>query len=80
MQCAQTKSSSCRSSGSTTSSSDGPSSPATAVNHAVAASGFQAPGTDNLLVSIRKAMSTIMSSGYRPDTLILTPAAAEPST
>jgi hypothetical protein len=47
------------------------------VKQAVAASGFQAPGTDNLLVSIRKAMSTIMSSGYRPDTLILTPAAAE---
>ena len=47
------------------------------VKQAVAASGFQSPGTDNLLVSIRKAMSTIMSSGYRPDSVILTPAAAE---
>jgi hypothetical protein len=42
-----------------------------------AASGFQAPGTDLLLVSIRKAMSTIMLAGYSPDTVILTPAAAE---
>jgi uncharacterized protein len=42
-----------------------------------AASGFQAPGTDNILVSVRKAMSTIMASGYSPDTLILTPANAE---
>jgi hypothetical protein len=41
------------------------------------ASGFQAPGTDPLLVSIRKAMSTVMSSGYSPDTLILRPADAE---
>lgn len=44
---------------------------------AVAASGFQAPGTDNLLVSIRKAMSTIMSSGYAPNSVILRPADAE---
>jgi hypothetical protein len=43
----------------------------------VAASGFQAPGTDPLLISIRKAMSTVMSSGYQPDTLILRPADAE---
>jgi hypothetical protein len=42
-----------------------------------AASGFQAPGTDNILVSVRKAMSTIMASGYNPDTLLLTPANAE---
>ena len=47
------------------------------VKQAVAASGFQAPGTDPLLVSIRKAMSTVMSSGYQPDTLILRPADAE---
>jgi hypothetical protein len=39
--------------------------------------GFQAPGTDPLLVSIRKAMSTVMSSSYSPDTLILRPADAE---
>ena len=44
---------------------------------AVVASGFQALGTDPLLISIRKAMSTVMSSGYSPDTLILRPADAE---
>ena len=43
----------------------------------IATSGFQAPGTDQLLVSIRKAMTTIMASGYNPDTLLLTPANAE---
>ena len=42
-----------------------------------AAVGFQAPGTDPLLVSVRKAMTTILAAGYNPDTLILTPAAAE---
>jgi uncharacterized protein len=44
---------------------------------AIALSGFQAPGTDPLLISIRKAMTTIYAAGYNPDTLILTPAAAE---
>ena len=44
---------------------------------AVAASGFQAPGTDPLLVSIRRAMTTIQGAGYSPDTLILRPADAE---
>lgn len=44
---------------------------------AVATSGFQAPGTDPLLVSIRKAVTTIQASGYSPDTLLLTPANAE---
>ena len=44
---------------------------------AIAGSGFQAPGTDPLLVSIRKAMTTILANGYSPDTLILTPANAE---
>jgi Escherichia/Staphylococcus phage prohead protease len=44
---------------------------------AIALSGFQAPGTDPLLVSIRKAMTTLYAAGYNPDTLILTPAAAE---
>jgi hypothetical protein len=43
----------------------------------IALSGFQAPGTDPLIVSVRKAMTTIMASGYSPDTLILTPANAE---
>lgn len=44
---------------------------------AIATSGFQAPGTDQLLVSIRKAITTIQGNGYNPDTLILTPANAE---
>ena len=44
---------------------------------AIAVSGFQAPGSDNMLVSIRKAITTIQGSGYSPDTLVLTPAAAE---
>jgi hypothetical protein len=44
---------------------------------AIAASGFQVPGTDPLLVSIRKSMTTIYAAGYNPDTLILTPAASE---
>jgi hypothetical protein len=43
----------------------------------IATAGFQAPGTDQLLVSIRKAMTMIMASGYSPDTLLLTPANAE---
>jgi Escherichia/Staphylococcus phage prohead protease len=43
----------------------------------IATAGFQAPGTDQLLVSIRKAMTTIMAAGYNPDTLLLTPANAE---
>jgi hypothetical protein len=47
------------------------------LRQAVAASGFQAPGTDPLLISIRKAMSTVMLSGYAPNTLILRPADAE---
>ena len=44
---------------------------------ATAASGVQVPGTDALLISIRKSMTTIFASGYNPDTLILTPAASE---
>ncbi|MEJ7568414.1 MAG: HK97 family phage prohead protease [Gaiellaceae bacterium] len=44
---------------------------------AIAGSGFQAPGTDPLLVSIRKAMTTIYANGYNPNLLILTPAASE---
>ena len=43
----------------------------------IATAGFQAPSTDPLLVSIRKAMTTIMANGYSPDTLLLTPANAE---
>jgi hypothetical protein len=41
------------------------------------ASGFQAPGSDNILVSIRKAITTLRASGYTPDTLLLTPAVSE---
>lgn len=44
---------------------------------AAAASGFQAPGTDPLLVSIRKAITVLTAAGYNPDTLLLDPAAAE---
>jgi HK97 family phage prohead protease len=43
----------------------------------IATAGFQAPGADVLLVSIRKAMTTIQGNGYNPDTLLLTPANAE---
>jgi HK97 family phage prohead protease len=44
---------------------------------AIAASGFQAPGADTLLVSVRKAITTLSAAGYQPDVLALTPAAAE---
>jgi uncharacterized protein len=44
---------------------------------AIAGAGFQAPGTDPLLVSIRKAMTTLWALGYNPDVLLLTPANAE---
>jgi phage head maturation protease len=43
----------------------------------IAAAGFQAPGTDPLLVSIRKAITTIQNAGYLADTLILRPADSE---
>jgi phage head maturation protease len=42
-----------------------------------AASGFQNPGTDSLVQSMRKAMTVLMNNGYSPDTLILRPADAE---
>ncbi len=44
---------------------------------AIATSGFQAPGTDPLLVSIRKAITTVQASGYSPDLLLVTPANME---
>ncbi len=47
------------------------------VDDTFAASDNQAPGTDNPLVSYRKAITTLEANGYAPDTLILTPAAAE---
>ena len=43
----------------------------------IASSGFQAPGTDNLYVSIRKAMTTLQNAGYNPDTLLTTPTDAQ---
>ena len=43
----------------------------------LAGAGFQAPGTDQLIVSVRKAITTLRAAGYNPDTLILTPAADE---
>jgi HK97 family phage prohead protease len=43
----------------------------------LATAGFQAPGTDNLIDSIRKAITTIQNAGYSPDTLILRPSDAE---
>ncbi len=47
---------------------------------AIAGSGVQVPGTDALLVSIRKAVTQIQANGYSPDLLLLTPAADEIST
>jgi HK97 family phage prohead protease len=44
---------------------------------AIATAGFQAPGTDPLLVSIRKAITTIEGNGYTPDLVVLRPADAE---
>jgi hypothetical protein len=41
------------------------------------ASGFQAPSTDNILVSIRKCITTLRAAGYNPDTLVVTPAIDE---
>lgn len=43
----------------------------------VATSGNQAPGSDNILVSVRKAITTIQGNGYTPDTLVLRPADSE---
>jgi Escherichia/Staphylococcus phage prohead protease len=42
-----------------------------------AASGFQAPSTDLLIVSVRKAITTLRAAGFSADLLILTPAASE---
>ena len=44
------------------------------VTAAVAGAAHQAPGTDALLVSIRKAITTLQAEGYSPDVLILDPA------
>jgi hypothetical protein len=47
------------------------------VRAAIAGSGFQAPSTDNILVSIRKCITTLRASGYNPNLILLTPAASE---
>ncbi len=39
----------------------------------VQSAGFVAPGTDELLISIRSAMGTVEANGYIPDTLLLPP-------
>ena len=41
---------------------------------AIAGAGYQAPASDILLVSIRKAITTLRNAGYNPDTILLTPA------
>jgi hypothetical protein len=45
--------------------------------NAIATAGFHAPGTEDLFTSVRKCITTLQGLGYNPDTLILTPAAAE---
>jgi uncharacterized protein len=44
---------------------------------AVAGAGFEDPGTDALIVSVRKAITVIQAAGYSPDTLILRPSDSE---
>jgi hypothetical protein len=47
------------------------------VRAAIAGSGNQAPSTDNILVSIRKCITTLRAAGYSPNLIILTPTASE---
>lgn len=44
---------------------------------AAAGSPHVAPGTDNILVSLRKAISALWAAGYNPDTVVLRPADSE---
>jgi len=44
---------------------------------ALAAAAFQDPGADELIVSVRKCITTLRAEGYNPDVLLLTPAADE---
>jgi phage head maturation protease len=44
---------------------------------ALAAAPFHAPTTEDLFTSVRKCITTLQGLGFNPDTLILTPAAAE---
>jgi phage head maturation protease len=43
----------------------------------IATAGFHAPGTEDLFTSVRKSITTLQGLGFNPDTLLLTPAAAE---
>jgi phage head maturation protease len=43
----------------------------------IATASNTAPSTDPLLISIRKAITTLLAAGYMPDTLLLPPADAE---
>jgi phage head maturation protease len=43
----------------------------------IATAGFQSPGSDPLLVSVRKAISVVQSAGYNPSVLVLRPADSE---
>jgi hypothetical protein len=47
------------------------------VLNGIATAGFHAPGTEDLFTSVRKCITTLQGLGWNPDTLILTPAAAE---
>ena len=47
------------------------------VRAAIASSSNQAPSTDNILVSIRKCITTLRASGYNPNLILLTPSASE---
>lgn len=47
------------------------------VRAAIASSSNQAPSSDNVLVSVRKCITTLRASGYAPNLIILTPAASE---
>jgi HK97 family phage prohead protease len=44
---------------------------------AIATAGFHAPTTEDTFTSVRKCITTLQGLGFNPDTLILTPAAAE---
>jgi HK97 family phage prohead protease len=45
--------------------------------NAIATAGFHAPTTEDTFTSVRKCITTLQGLGFNPDTLILTPAAAE---
>jgi phage head maturation protease len=43
----------------------------------IATAGFHAPGTEDIFTSVRKCITTLQGLGFNPDTLLLTPTAAE---